>query len=126
MSDDALSRRIGRALARSPILRCEIQGAAKKSQALAAVEAGSADVVILDVDGGRTALSRLRELRAAHPTLPVLVVIPPTMQSTGLAALKQGAADVLRTDRMDPFSVSRALTIALQRGHLSDAIRIPG
>ena len=116
LPDEALSRRLNLALARSPIFRCEIQTAARTPQGLAAIAAGGIDLVLLDAGRGGAALSRLRRLRGTHPTLPVIVVIRPTIQREGFAALRQGAADLLRTDRLDPFSVSRALTIALQRG----------
>lgn len=91
--DHELIRHGLRGLLRDHFEGIEIVEAADAKHALAAAGRGKLDLALVDINmPGRSGLELIRDLRALHPALPVLVVSAHTEEDFALRALKLGAA----------------------------------
>jgi two-component system nitrogen regulation response regulator NtrX len=101
----------------------EFAGAATGQEGLALVERDCPDLVLLDVKmPGMDGLEVLDRLKAAHETLPVLVISGHGTISTAVEATRKGAFDFIEK----PFSSEKvlvALRNALNQRQLSDENR---
>ena len=85
----AVEARLLRALAAAPSFAFEVTTVSGTREAMAALAAGGVEVVLLAQP------SRLAQLRARHPEVPVVLVTAPGQEEAGMAALGRGAAEIL-------------------------------
>jgi len=94
VDDDAGNRRLLESFLSSHGFR--VATAASGREVLEAVAAGAPDMIVSDVRmPGMTGLEMLRELRQAHPTLPVLLVTAYADIRGAVEAMRDGAANYL-------------------------------
>jgi DNA-binding response OmpR family regulator len=95
----------------------EVVTAQNGGDAVMLLEASAIDVVLLDVGmPGVDGMSALRRIRAAHPTLPVIMLTGNVDPAVGRATLQRGAFDYV-TKPVDFDHLVRVLEAAVvQRG----------
>ncbi len=93
-----------------------IEETAGAKEALAAVQGGQWDVVVLDINlGGRNGLEVLQDIKAEAPTLPVLVLSSYPEEQFALRAIRAGASGYLNKNHASRV-LSEAITQLLQGG----------
>lgn len=93
VDDHAIVREGFRRILADEIEGAEVGDASNADEALAQVRAGAWDVVVLDLSlPGRGGLEVLREIRAQHRDLPVLVVTMYSEDQYALRAFRNGAS----------------------------------
>lgn len=116
--DRELAGMLGEYLAREGF---EVQSAGDADAATARLAAGEPDLVILDVMlPGRSGLELLRELRAAHPRLPVLMLTARGDPVDRIVGLELGADDYLPKP-FDPRELAARIRAILRRAPSHDA-----
>jgi DNA-binding NarL/FixJ family response regulator len=99
VDDHAVVRRGARELLAESFVDVDIAEAATGEQAIDLVGDTPVDLVILDLSlPGMGGLATLRELRAAHPRMPVLILSAHSEDQYALRALKSGAAGYVTKD----------------------------
>jgi DNA-binding NarL/FixJ family response regulator len=95
--------------------------AANADEALRMVRTASWDIVILDISlPGKSGIEALKELRAAHPRLPVLILSMHPEEQFAVRALKAGAAGYV-TKRTAARDVVAAVKKVLSGGRYVSA-----
>ena len=104
-----------RTLARVELdLEFQVERCAGDSELRTLLSSSTHDVIILDATiGDRQQLRLLQELRQRDPSIPIVVVSPAGAVSTAVAAIKQGARDVLE-DTTEPARLLRAVHEAIE------------
>ena len=75
-----------------------------------------ATCVLLDISGDEDeSLDALEHLAAASPDVPIIVFSDQDGKGLGLTAVKAGAQDFLRTPELNPASLARAMSYAVER-----------
>lgn len=93
----------------------EIDHVERLRDALVRLGRGAVDVVLLDLSlPDASGLEALRQVRAATPSVPI-VVLTGADEATGLAAMKEGAQDYLPKGDVHPDRLARSLRYAMQR-----------
>jgi two-component system invasion response regulator UvrY len=109
--DHELIRRGLRGLLLDHFPGVEVVGAGDAREALAAIQDGTWDLALIDINmPGRSGLELLRDLRSLLPAVPVLVVSAHTEEDFALRALKLGAAGYVSKQ-----SASDVLVAAVKR-----------
>ncbi len=93
-------------------------------QALARLEVGGIDVVLLDLtlpDGD--GIENLRRLHAAAPEIPIIVLTGCDDEELALAAMRAGAQDYLVKSQLEGPLLARAVRYAIERKRAEDALR---
>jgi len=99
VDDHAVVRRGASELLAESFADVEIAEAATGEQALELVAEAPVDLVILDLSmPGKGGLATLKELRAAYPRLPIVVLSAHSEDQYALRALKSGAAGYVTKD----------------------------
>jgi diguanylate cyclase (GGDEF)-like protein len=94
------------------------------SDALPHLRAGATDVGLLDLEqGGAAAMRGLRELCAAAPQVPFIVLAGMEQESAAVAAVCAGAQDYLIGEHLTPASAARAVRCAVERHRQLAALR---
>jgi len=116
VDDHAMLRRGVRQVIEEHVGRGEFAEAADAKEALRLVRSDAWDLVILDISmPGRSGLDVLREIRAARPRLPVLMLSMHPEDRYALRALKGGAAGYITKDA-SPEDLARAVRKVLGGG----------
>ncbi|KIL98431.1 diguanylate cyclase/phosphodiesterase (GGDEF & EAL domains) with PAS/PAC sensor(s) [Paramagnetospirillum magnetotacticum MS-1] len=98
--------------------------AARLSEGLAALQAQPIDVVLLDLSlPDSFGMESLARLRAASPSVPVVVLTGTSDEGLALEALRQGAQDYLVKGQGDGELVRRAIRYAIGRSTADAALR---
>lgn len=99
--------------------------AVRLSEALAALQAGPVDVVLLDLSlPDSFGVETLAKLRAGAPSVPVVVLTGTSDEALAMEALRQGAQDYLVKGQGDGELVRRAIRYAIQRSAADSALRL--
>lgn len=86
------------------------------SDALEELVDHGATCVLLELAGGEDApLGALRELSAAAPEVPIVVISEPGETELGIAAVRAGAQDHLLCSELQPALLARAVRYAIER-----------
>ena len=78
-------------------------------------EGGIAAVVLVLCLPDSRGIAALEQVRRTAPLVPVLVIGSPDDQDVATRAAERGAQHVLRRDRLDSYTLSRALTCIIER-----------
>jgi PAS domain S-box-containing protein len=101
-----------------------VESAPRLSVALARLEAGGIDVVLLDLGlPDSLGLDTLRKTRDAAPNVPVIVLTGNDDQAAGLAAVSAGAQDYLVKGEVTANSLARSLRHAIARRRAEEALQ---
>jgi PAS domain S-box-containing protein len=101
-----------------------LESAPRLSVALARLEAGGIDLVLLDLGlPDSQGLDTLHRLRDAAPAVPVIVLTGNVDQAIGLAAVSEGAQDYLVKGEVTGESIARSIRHALQRSRAEETLR---
>ncbi len=85
---------------------------------------GAVDLVFLDLTlPDSTGIDSLLRIRLAAPGVPVVILTGTDDDTLALQALKSGAQDYLIKGQLDPSSLGRSISYALERQHNSNASR---
>lgn len=123
VDDHAVVRRGARELLAEAFADVDIAEAATGEQALELVAAASVDLVILDLSmPGKGGLATLKELRASHPELPVLVLSAHSEDQYALRALKSGAAGYVTKDLALEELVAAARAVLAGDRYIGEAL----
>jgi PAS domain S-box-containing protein len=88
------------------------------------IEAEKFDVVLLDLMlPDSSGLDTFVRLRRREPRLPVLVLTGLEDQGEGIKAMQEGAQDYLIKDKLDPFTLARAVRYAIERHQIAAKLR---
>ena len=121
--DDRFAYR--RMLGKAELLRFEISEAVDAESALAAVEAGEPQFVLLDLHlPDTTGLELLSQLRLRYPRLPIVMLTGLDDVNTSVAALKAGADDYQIKGKLGTDSLLRAIRSALEKRALETQLAI--
>ena len=119
--DHAIVRRGLRELLLDAFADLRIEEAASAGQVADLVRDGSWDLLILDVSlPGRSGLDVLKDVKASHPKLPVLILSMHPEEQFAIRALRAGAAGYL-TKQSAPDELVGAVRKALQGGRYVSA-----
>jgi PAS domain S-box-containing protein len=105
---------------------CEfvIGRADRLAEALLLLEAGSFDVVLLDLSlPDSTGLATVRRVRTAAGMTPIVVMTGLDDEETALAALRSGAQDYLVKGKFESRDLVRALRHSIERERVEQALR---
>lgn len=98
-----------------------LEYADRLSAGLERLESGGIDIVLLDLNlPDSSGLSTLERLRAAAPSMPVVVLTGLDNPEAGSQAVKQGAQDYVTKNRLDSFLLAHSIRFAVLR-HEVDA-----
>jgi len=103
----------------------ELETARSPAEVVRAVESGDLDVVLMDLNyardttSGQEGLDLLSRLKAADPTLPVVVMTAWASVDLAVEAMRRGARDFLQK----PWENARVLTILRTQAELARALR---
>jgi DNA-binding NarL/FixJ family response regulator len=123
VDDHAVVRKGIVSLLREEILGLETAEAADASSAFQAAMDGNFDLVLLDITlPGRSGLDLLRDLRAARPQLPVLVVSAHAERDYAVRAIKLGAAGYLSKQSAPDALITAVNRILSGRRYLSPEV----
>lgn len=96
--------------------RVEWEGASSLEEALRQIPHSGADVILLDLElPDSTGLRTLRRVREAAPGVAVVVMLPEDGPETAVAAVREGAEDVLVLGSESPATTARRLRLAVER-----------
>lgn len=92
-----------------------VESCTSQHAALARLDEGHIDIVVLDLDLADTAagLEGLRRLQQQIPALPVVVLVPPNREDLGRQAMQLGAQDYLRRPLLETDLLTRVLRHAV-------------
>jgi diguanylate cyclase (GGDEF)-like protein/PAS domain S-box-containing protein len=111
-------------LREDPARPFKVVKAARLSEGLAALQAQPIDVVLLDLSlPDSFGMDSLARLRAASPSIPVVVLTGTSDEGLALEALRQGAQDYLVKGQGDGELVRRAIRYAIGRSAADAALR---
>ncbi len=102
-TDSAVQSRVRRALSRAPFYSYQVQTVSRPREAFAALAGDQVDVVVLD------RLSRLTQLRAHRPDVPVIVLVGPREVAAAGKMLDRGAVQPLLVSRIGPTDLALAI-----------------
>ena len=123
VDDHAVVRKGIVSLLREEILGLETAEAADAPCAFQAAMDGNFDLVLLDITlPGRSGLDLLRDLRAARPQLPVLVVSAHAERDYAVRAIKLGAAGYLSKQSAPDALITAVNRILSGRRYLSPEV----
>jgi PAS domain S-box-containing protein len=106
------------------LVRFFVESAARLSDALARLEAGGIDLVLLDLGlPDSQGLDTFRTLQDAAPNVPVIVLTGNVDQSIGLGAVSEGAQDYLVKGEVTGNSLARSARHAIARRRADEALR---
>ena len=103
----------------------ELETARSPAEVVRAVESGDLDVVLMDLNyardttSGQEGLDLLSRLKAADPTLPVVVMTAWASVDLAVEAMRRGARDFLQK----PWENARVLTVLRTQAELARALR---
>jgi PAS domain S-box-containing protein len=101
-----------------------LESAPRLSVALARLEAGGIDLVLLDLGlPDSQGLDTLHRLRDAEPAVPVIVLTGNVDQAIGLAAVSEGAQDYLVKGEVTGDSIDRSIRHAIERRRAEERLR---
>lgn len=113
VDDDTLVRKGLAQLLMSCVEGAEVSEAADATEALSMLEHDSHEVVVADIRlPGRDGLELLKEIRSAHPDVPVIMLTGYDDPEYVKGALAQGAAGYLLKDST-PEDLSQAIRVAM-------------
>jgi diguanylate cyclase (GGDEF)-like protein len=91
------------------------------------VGAGGVDLVLLELSRSgverESAMSKFRQLRSEHATVPV-VVLGANGENEGFDALEEGAKDFIQKDQLDAHGLLQSIKHALQVQQLESELRL--
>jgi DNA-binding NarL/FixJ family response regulator len=100
-----------------------LTSASNLAAALEAIAHASPDVILLDLNlPDSTGLATLRDVLAAAPHLPVVVLTGMAEPGVPHEAVRLGAQDWLGKDRIDPELLPRTLRYAIERKRLGNQL----
>jgi signal transduction histidine kinase len=103
----------------------DVEQAERLADAVTRLGAGGIDVVLLDLSlPDASGLDALRRIRAAAPSVPVVVLTGSAAEEVGEQALKEGAQDYLTKGDVHGPLLTRALRYAIQRQQVADRERL--
>jgi PAS domain S-box-containing protein len=106
------------------LVRFFVESAARLSDALARLEAGGIDLVLLDLGlPDSQGLDTFRTLQDAAPNVPVIVLTGNVDQSIGLGAVSEGAQDYLVKGEVTGNSLARSARHAIARRRADEALQ---
>lgn len=107
----------------TPTFTLRVMDAADLNTALAVLDRGSIDVVLLDLNlPDSTSLPTFQRLHARHPEVAVVVLTGLEDEAMGLEAIRMRAQDYLVKGRLDAFILGRAVRYALERQRLQNEL----
>jgi two-component system, cell cycle response regulator len=125
VEDNAVDAELVRSLLQHrAIRRFSVEIVARLDAALERLLTVPPQVVLLDLtlpDAG--GLQGLREIRAARPDLPVVILSGTSDEDTAVQAVSEGAQDYLVKGRIDPDLLARSLRYAVERQRLVVELR---
>ncbi len=102
----------------------QVESAPRLSAALARLEAGGIDLVLLDLGlPDSQGLDTFRRLRDAEAGVPVIVLTGNVNQAIGLTAVGEGAQDYLVKGEVTGESVARSIRHAIERRRAEERLR---
>jgi PAS domain S-box-containing protein len=111
-------------LSDSPTFKVVTQVAVCLAEALQHVSAQEFDVVLLDLGlPDASGLTALTAVRAAAPSLPVVVLTGRGDEETGLEAVREGAQEYCVKGQVDGRQLASALRYAVERMRADEALR---
>ncbi len=114
---------VGELLRRSRHDSFELQHAACLADAIARVERGGIDVVLLDLSlPDSTGLATYRRVHAAAPRLPVVILTNLDDEQVAGCAVREGAQDFLTKRELDTAVLTRAVRYAVERTRAEEAL----
>jgi diguanylate cyclase (GGDEF)-like protein len=94
----------------------DVEVVRRASEALASLEAGGIDVILLDLSlPDAHGLETVRRISAAAPDVPIVVLTGLDDDDIGLRSVQAGAQDYLVKNRLDALLSTRALRYAIER-----------
>jgi len=94
----------------------DVEVVRRVSEALACLEAGGIDVILLDLSlPDAHGLETVRRISAAAPDVPIVVLTGLDDENIGLRSVQAGAQDFLVKNRLDALLSTRALRYAIER-----------
>ena len=104
--------------------RFELARAGRLDEALAQLGAAPYDAVLLDLSlPDCKGLATYYELRAARPTMPVVVLTGSDDETLALQAVRQGAQDYLVKGEFDGKMLARVIRYAIERKRAEEQLR---
>ncbi|OGV72912.1 MAG: hypothetical protein A3K19_20800 [Lentisphaerae bacterium RIFOXYB12_FULL_65_16] len=115
---------IGKTLASTSPDRFELKHCARLDQGIAEIEAGAADVVLLDLClPDSKGIDTLVTLCEKKPDLPVIVLTGAKDEEMAVEAVRRGAQDYLLKDRINSYILSHVVMFAVERKKRQDLLR---
>lgn len=113
-----------RILAEDPMSEFSVVSEGRLSSGLARLTEKGADLVLLDLGlPDSEGIDTLRRLRAAVPTVPIIVLTGLNDESVAINAVRDGAQDYLVKDGLDCQALIRAIRYARERHRLTTALQ---
>ncbi len=115
VDDDAIDRQAVRRALRTSDLQVTIREVDDRDGALAALAAGTFDVILLDYQlPGADGLEVLQQLRAAGERTPVIMLTGQSDAQIAAALMKAGASDYLAKSQLSPEVLASSLRSAMR------------
>jgi len=126
VEDNAVDAELVRALLHHhAIRRFSVELVSRLDVALERLLSAPPQVVLLDLTlPDARGLQGLREIRAARPDLPVVILSGTSDEETAVQAVSEGAQDYLVKGRIDPDLLARSLRYAVERQRLLVELRV--
>lgn len=113
-----------RILAEDPVCEFSVVSEGRLSSGLARLSEKGADLVLLDLGlPDSEGIDTLRRLRAAVPTVPIIVLTGLNDETTAISAVRDGAQDYLVKDNLSCEALIRAIRYARERHRLTTALQ---
>lgn len=118
--NDYDAHRIDEALGGSETTEFTVERSHRLDDALQKLEADPFDATLLDLGlPDSTGLDTLRQVRQAHPDVPVVVLTGLRDEEVALEAIRDGAHDYLVKDHVDAFQLGHTVRHAVERKQLA-------
>jgi PAS domain S-box-containing protein len=122
--NDGDARLIRESLSESQSVRFALSRAARLDEALDKLKDEPFDAVLLDLSlPDAHGLDTLRRVRAAHASVPIVIMTGLDAEETGLQAVKEGAQEYLVKGEPASMALARTVRHAIERKHIDSALR---
>jgi len=121
--DHPVVRRGLKAIIEDALPRVDVDEAGSAAELLSLVRKREPDVVLLDISmPGRSGLEALKELRAEHPKIPMLVLSVHSEDQFAVRSIRAGASGYLTKDSAPEELVDAIQTVVAGRRYLTPSV----